>query len=220
MGKKTLGSRATFATAALAGLSILDGTASAAPPAPAFSWTGFYVGGTAGFGWQDVHYGNPGFTGDADPSGFSAGAFVGYNFQVAPQFVLGIESGIGFTGFNETTLIGGTDIRSRTPYDYSVVGRAGFLFTPQQMFFVSGGWAGAKQEVSFPGLSESLTRSGWTVGAGFESGALIRGAHVRVEYRYTDYGTKTYFGDLPVGLSQHGIRFGISTTPEKVIYGR
>lgn len=220
MSKKAFAGQAAIATAALAGFSLLDGTALAAPPAPVQSWTGFYMGVNAGFGWQDVDYSNPVFRGDADLSGFSAGAIVGYNYHVAPQFVLGIEGGIGFTGFNDTKLIAGADIRSHTYYDWSVRGRAGYLIGPQKLLFVSGGFAGARQEVSFPNISESLNRTGWTIGAGIEKGDFIKGVHVRAEYTFTDYGTKTYFGDLPVGLTQHGLRFTISTTPEKVIYGR
>jgi outer membrane immunogenic protein len=218
MGKKAFAGQATLATAALAGLSLLDGTALAAPPAPVQSWTGFYIGVQGGYGWQDVHYGNPAFTGDADLSGFTGGAIVGYNFQVAPQFVLGFEGGFGFTGFNDTKLIGGADIRSHTHYDWSVRGRAGYLIGPQKLLFVSGGFAGARQEVSFPTITESFNRTGWTIGGGIEKGDFIKGLHVRAEYTYTDYGTKTYFGDLPVGLTQHGVKFTLSTAPEKVIY--
>jgi outer membrane immunogenic protein len=218
MRKKAFLSQATFATAALAGFSIFDGAALAAPPMPAPSWTGFYVGVNAGYGWQDVNYGNPAFSGDVDINAFSAGAFIGYNFHVAPQFVLGVEAGAGFTGFTQTHQIGGTDLKSRTPYDFTVRGRAGVLISPQKLLFVSAGFAGAQQEVSFPGLSESLNRTGWTIGAGFEKGDLVKGVHFRAEYNYTDYGTKTFFGDLPVGLSQHAIRFSVSSKPEKPGY--
>ncbi len=214
MSKKAFLSQTTFATAALAGLSIFDGAAFAAPP-PAPSWTGFYLGLSGGYNWQDVDYGNPTFNGSVDSSGFYGGAFIGYNFQVSPQFVLGVEVGGGFTGNDKTSLIAGTDLRTDTLYDFSARGRAGFLIKPQKMIYVIGGFTSARQEVSFPNLSESLNRTGWTVGGGFEHGGLIRGVHLRVEYNYSDFGTKTFFGDLPVGLTQHGIRFSVSTVPQK-----
>lgn len=219
MGKNAFLSQTTLATAALAGLSIFDGTALAAPP-PAPSWTGFYIGLSGGYNWQDVDYGNPAFNGSVDSGGFYGGAFVGYNFQVGPQWVLGLEAGGGFTGNDKTSLIGGTDLRTDTLYDFTFRGRAGFLIKPQKMVYVIGGFASARQEVSFPNLSESLNRTGWTIGAGFEKGDLIKGVHFRAEYNYTDYGTKTFFGDLPVGMTQHSVRFSVSTTPEKVIYGQ
>lgn len=218
MGKKAFASQAAFATAALAGFSVFSATAQAQVPGQ--SWTGFYMGVNAGYGWQDVDYSNPGFNGSADPSGVAAGAVFGYNYHVAPQFVVGVEGTVGFTGIDETKLIGGAELRSRTLYDYSARLRAGFLISPQKLLFVSGGFAGARQEVSFPDLSETLNRSGYTLGFGIEKGDFIRGAHVRAEYVFSDYSTKTFVGDLPVGLTQHVVRFTISSRPEKVVYGR
>jgi outer membrane immunogenic protein len=91
----------------LAGLLLLglDSLAFAAPPAPAFSWTGFYIGGNAGYGWgnakEDVTYVQPLF--GATPPGFSqsestklngiiGGAQIGYNWHAVPNWVFGIEA--------------------------------------------------------------------------------------------------------------------------------
>ena len=82
-----------------------------APPAPVttYSWTGFYIGGNAGYSWSesDATYvqppGTPGFFGGApfDVNGFSrtlslddrfvGGGQIGYNWQ-AGNWVFGIES--------------------------------------------------------------------------------------------------------------------------------
>jgi outer membrane immunogenic protein len=84
------------------------------PPPPAWSWTGFYIGATAGYGWSqgaDIgldSIGTP-FSGpffpalangaaraipaglSTEPKGFIGGGELGYNYQLG-QWVLGIES--------------------------------------------------------------------------------------------------------------------------------
>ena len=91
----------------------------APPPAPVFSWTGFYVGGNAGYGWgQRVNttyvapgglngFGDPdpisaNGSGSLDPTGFVGGVQIGYNWQFAPTWVLGIE--VDFQAFNLSDL--------------------------------------------------------------------------------------------------------------------
>jgi outer membrane immunogenic protein len=76
-----------------------------APVVPAYNWTGFYIGGNAGWvresasGTSDfVDSGaqrsevktNPQSNSPSN-SGFIGGGQIGYNWQVAPQFVLGAE---------------------------------------------------------------------------------------------------------------------------------
>ena len=75
----------------------------AAPPvvAPAFSWTGFYIGAHGGYGWgtsefdksrtiyEESSEGRP--DADYDTDGWLAGGQIGFNYQVN-QFVIGIEA--------------------------------------------------------------------------------------------------------------------------------
>ena len=75
---------------------------------PVFTWTGFYVGANAGYGWQNnddssifVPAGTfgPGTVGgtityaDDEGDGFVGGGQVGYNYQIG-SFVLGLEADI------------------------------------------------------------------------------------------------------------------------------
>jgi outer membrane immunogenic protein len=77
-----------------------------APAAVPFSWTGFYIGGNAGLAQQsasgtsdflDSGAAALGFSSSnptsfsPNSSGFIGGAQVGYNWQVAPNWVLGVE---------------------------------------------------------------------------------------------------------------------------------
>jgi outer membrane immunogenic protein len=78
--------------------------APAPPPECDFTWTGFYFGGNAGYGWGngDTHFQplpdavtffslEP-TTLNSDPSGFIGGGQVGYNWQWNKWLVLGIET--------------------------------------------------------------------------------------------------------------------------------
>ena len=68
---------------------------------PVYNWTGFYIGGNVGGGWDDVKSlelapGTPGLpTGTVFPtargSGWLGGVQAGYNWQVAPNFLVGLE---------------------------------------------------------------------------------------------------------------------------------
>jgi outer membrane immunogenic protein len=82
------------------------------PPTPVFNWTGFYVGGNAGYGWgagtnPAISFSDPGntfgiaqyfseggnFFPSLQPKGFIGGAQIGYDWQTfdwAPHLVLGV----------------------------------------------------------------------------------------------------------------------------------
>lgn len=149
------------------------------PPAPVFSWTGFYVGGELGEKWSNttwtttalIQSPNPGQAVDAssptffDPAGTRAGGYVGYNWQLAPQWVTGIEGDIAWADKTATTAgipgcalpvanscIGtsgafaspgpGRDSSSVTlGWDASLRARLGFLVTPQVLLYGTGGVA-------------------------------------------------------------------------------
>jgi outer membrane immunogenic protein len=80
----------------------------AAPAAPAYDWTGFYVGAHAGWGWgsgdtSQTYLPSPQLVGlppisyNSDPNGFLAGGQIGFNRQTG-IWVLGVEGDISYTG--------------------------------------------------------------------------------------------------------------------------
>jgi outer membrane immunogenic protein len=93
----------------------------ASPLTPIFSWTGFYVGGNAGYGWKDptVSY-TPNdiaaFNGTCGgvfggtcipPASFDIGGAVGgieagYNWQFSQQWLLGFEADFDWSGIRGT----------------------------------------------------------------------------------------------------------------------
>jgi len=113
---------AGIATAAFCGAPALaaDMAVKAPPPsvaAPAYSWTGFYVGANGGYGWggQNVNYSPndpasallfapPTFTGSApipthfDTSGGLGGVQIGYNWQFNRNWLVGFETDFDWSG--------------------------------------------------------------------------------------------------------------------------
>src|SRR3978361_1619505 len=66
---------------------------------PVFTWTGFYVGVNAGYGFSDNDRNNGSYYGagttyygnDSSRDGFVGGGQIGYNYQIG-NFVIGIEA--------------------------------------------------------------------------------------------------------------------------------
>ena len=153
----------------------LSGTASAADlpvkaralPAPvaAFSWTGFYLGGNAGYAWGDT---NVVYTAPGDPNGFipidvatySAGATqrigyhgftggvqAGYNWQIN-NFLLGVEGDVNYLSrsgsfvgtFPQVWGVQNVNISTQDSWLATIRGRAGLTFN-QVLIYVTGGAA-------------------------------------------------------------------------------
>ncbi|MBV8839390.1 MAG: porin family protein [Alphaproteobacteria bacterium] len=163
----------------------------AAPPAaPTFSWTGLYIGADVGGRRAIVDPsvtsivgsigGTPGAslfpvvcpaTGcsngpSLDSSGFRGGFYAGYNYQVSPQWVLGIEgdwgwansrkalSGLAYpnSAFAPLGFLAGfgtapdASFSVAAKWDASVRGRVGFLMTPSILLYLAGGASWLKVE--------------------------------------------------------------------------
>ena len=181
-----------------------------APPAyiaPAFSWTGLYLGGQIGFAWgQDTFSGyGPGyaFSGvQSNPSGVVGGAHVGYNYQIN-QFVIGLEGDVEGLSYGKSYQYGNTYYNSHIPVQGSVRGRLGFALD-RALFYVTGGGSFADFNTTYQGPFgyTSLNRSvaGWTLGGGIEY-AITNNWTARAEYRYADYGSFTDYPSLLYGVS-------------------
>ncbi|MBX9989720.1 outer membrane protein [Phreatobacter oligotrophus] len=183
-----------------------------AATAPAFNWTGFYLGGYLGGAWSTSrHDFSPfGTHGSVNQSGIIGGLTAGYNWQMN-SLVLGLEADLGLSGLrNATTAF---CCFTNQKWDSSLRGRAGFA-VDRALFFVTGGLAVSGIQAGEPGFSvgNTVTRAGWTVGAGVE-GALTPNWTVKAEYRYADYGRWVgYGGGLPhqVTLRSHSLRLGVN----------
>jgi outer membrane immunogenic protein len=146
-------------------------------PAPAFNWTGPYLGLIGGYAW-------------GTSAGWMGGAYAGYNFQVDPNWVLGIEGDVTAAS------------KSSNSWDSTVRGRIGYAYD-RYLFYGTGG-------VAFGDIKNngaSVTRTGWTAGLGVEA-ALTQNVTGRIEYRYTDLGTATV-GGAPVSQTSNDLMVGV-----------
>jgi outer membrane immunogenic protein len=153
--------------------------------------------------------------GDLDLSGFIGGFQGGCNYQVG-QWVFGFEGdgsatnkeGQNFeTGLVPFTGVGSASFISQTQERWLVTarGKLGMTWWDKSMVYVTGGAAWAKIDVSEfqvggfgTGHQESNTRTGWTVGAGWEY-ALGYGWSVKGEYLYVKFDDYTTFTQPPFG---------------------
>jgi outer membrane immunogenic protein len=175
-----------------------------------FTWTGFYVGGSAGFISQNsvTTELDPFLPGSASGDTFGVpghgglfGINAGYNYQMG-AWVIGIEADIAASTLNNST----TNYNYFWGYNQSftsklsslgtVRGRIGYAFD-RALLYATGGFAYGHVENAFsmqshPGFggSTSGTQTGWTVGGGFEY-AVTNNWTVRAEGLYVDLGTTT-----------------------------
>ena len=177
---------------AIAGLMALIGTpvlaadmALKAPPAPTpavSSWTGFYVGGTVGGAWGTSFqsFNGPiggvptaGTTGNYRTQGPVGGFTAGYNWQVNPAWVVGVETdiaaaGIKGTGQTNPSYNCGALCQSNVDMFGTVRGRVG-LVAGSALFYGTGGYAYGREKANLNNLlTGSSTRNGWTGGGGIE----------------------------------------------------
>ena len=189
--------------------------------APAFSWTGTYVGANAGGIWGTFDFGPtttnnitgavgaPAIAG-LNNSSVIGGFQAGYNWQVG-QWVLGLEQDYQFTGLKQTATfaapaglfatgdsmsvktdyLGATRARVGMAWDRALVYAAGGLETGQ--FDVSSTYVGRGAGGS-PALGftdADKLHFGFNVGAGIDY-AVTNNVVLGVEYRYIDLGKETY----------------------------
>ncbi|WP_159726110.1 outer membrane protein [Methylosinus sp. Ce-a6] len=169
-----------------------------APPPPVFSWTGAYVGLNIGGGFKaDNSFGAAG-----DVSGVVGGGQIGYNYQISPLFVVGLE-----TDFQGTSLrsSGFLNPNVSLPWFGTVRGRVGLaLLDSQLLVYGTGGFAYGELNTPFG----SDTRTGWTAGGGVEW-AFLPNWSAKVEYLYTDL-ERDGFAIGPQRAKFHTVRAGIN----------
>jgi outer membrane immunogenic protein len=201
------------------------------PPPPVFSWTGFFGGLNAGYGWIDDHgsplcvnsSGVPDGAGcdtnnvpgaQVHPSGFIGGGQIGYNWQLSPLWVVGVEADCQGADISDSINIAGPFPQTgggssgaanfvaseRMDWFGTVRPRVGVVWN-QALIYATGGLAYGHISVSdntiFPGLtypaSDSATRFGWTLGGGVEY-AIDTHWSVKVEGLYYDLGSVSILG--------------------------
>jgi outer membrane immunogenic protein len=206
-----------------------------APPEPVaaqgFSWTGAYLGGQVGYGWAKSKFWSAyDALDDADlkPKGFLGGVFAGYNWQAGNDFVVGVDGDFNYArvkksdyGFDEEDNTGG-GWETKLTWGGAVRARAGYAvdrFLP----YIAGGVAFGQVKHSLDLIDPAIpgggahenfrkTHVGWTAGAGVDYAATDN-IFLRLEYRYTDLGDKSYtlIGEsFKSNFKMHEVRLGVA----------
>lgn len=186
------------------------------PPAPLMTWTGFYFGGNAGYGWASVENTTNG--GASDLSGFVGGVQLGYNWQVN-SFVFGIEGdfqGSAQKKSDDFSALGiAFTIDQKIPWFATARGRLGYAVGPWMLYATGGAaWVNYQLTVSALGVSadDDVTKTAFTVGGGLEWMFAPRWS-TKLEYLYFDTGntTATLFGvTFDTRAKQNIVRLGVN----------
>lgn len=197
--------------------------------APAFSWTGFYVGGQIGWAWADTDVSGvvANHTFAPDPDGFMGGIYLGYNFNFGNNFVAGIETDFAWSDIDASETVLGTlitpdvSVNVKQKWEGATRVRLGYdadRFLP----YIAGGVAYTKVKTSVNAIDNlgnvaslgtgDKTLVGWTVGAGVDY-AVTDNLLLRLEYRYSDFGDKDYSvegGKFNTDYKTNDVRVGVA----------
>jgi len=191
--------------------------------APAFNWTGCYIGGNIGgvFGRSNENIPLYPATFDINMSSVIGGGHIGCNYTFAPHWVVGLEGDFDWTdlkGDELTTGSGGERYFQRWNWTASARGRLGYAWD-NWLLYVTGGAAWANLDSAFfsstigTSTSVSATHLGWTVGGGVEYG-LTPNWIIGAEYLFAHYERKTYVcsacGPVDFDLETHTVRARLS----------
>ncbi|GLK71004.1 porin family protein [Ancylobacter dichloromethanicus] len=216
---------------------------------PVFTWTGVYLGGNVGYGWGDgsapwgnylaYYYGgwdSAALSGGSDPSGWSGGVQIGYNYQLENNVVLGIEADFNFGALEDKLSYTAADGGDPTFQDFgsitskieafgTVRGRVGYAMDRFLPYFTGGlAWANVKVDENWtsyvdgayiPGLSGTASRSetlwGWTIGGGVEY-AVTDNWTVKAEYLYADLGDINWDGaaNTKIDMTMQTLKAGVN----------
>ena len=178
--------------------------------APVYNWTGWYIGGHAGWGKADSDwtFENNSFWNSAPgdriairPDGWLGGGQIGVNYQFG-TWLAGLEATLAGGSLKDTVVspyFPASDTeQTKISSLYTVAGRLGVVWN-NLLIYGKGGWAGGQVglSASCPTCTPSgwnpgkESRSGWILGAGLEW-MWTPNWIVGVEYNRIDFGSKTH----------------------------
>jgi outer membrane immunogenic protein len=179
-------------------------------PAPAPTWSGFYVGANAGGAWgetkaideltppRNIPWDHAGGTFSAETSGFTGGVTGGYNWQ-SGRVVFGIEGDVGYLGVSGSGAYisqNTTSVTSDGGLYVSARGRLGYALDTA-LIYATGGYFGADLGSEVVDTRAGMLtpksigfQSGWTAGGGVE--LMLNSAwSMKLEYLHYDLGRDT-----------------------------
>lgn len=192
--------------------------------APMFNWTGWYGGVNAGYGWDPnyMFFGQVDVPLTIEPQGGFGGLQLGYNLQISPIWLIGIEADFQFADIRDSDSFsnppGGVDFlqASVSIKQFGTVrGRFGYV-SDRTLVFVTGGLAYAKfkgniyidYDTDVGSASQSKWLAGYVVGAGIER-AFGNNWTLKIEYLFMDFATLTI-----TGIDDGGTPFSLVGEPQ------
>jgi len=150
---------------------------------------------------------------DTDVDGFAGGIYAGYNWLLENDWLIGVEGEWNYVSADGTgDLIdrhsndpGGKDGTGKTKqeWDASLRLKTGVV-VGDYLPYITGGvaWTSVNAKAYYLGINakaydpqtlmdDDQILVGWTIGAGVEM-AISENVHVRIQYRYTDYGDENF----------------------------
>lgn len=170
--------------------------------APLPTWTGFYVGATAGYDfWSKL---------SAKPNGFAVGLRAGYDYQFYNNLVVGLlaEGDYNFGRKSFAGVSGGTPYTATFKHrdTFSLDARLGYAIDSANLAYVVGGYTRAdlKLTASIAGVTGAVTNGAnfWNVGAGFEH-KFTQNVSGFAEYRFNKYSKSNAadFSEIKLGVN-------------------
>jgi outer membrane immunogenic protein len=186
-------------------------------PELVYNWTGFYIGGHVGGAFA----GNNSLAGTGGR--FLGGVQAGFDYQFAPNWVLGAEAQYSWLANNNNAvaLPGNVLVTSNNNQLGSVTGRLGYTWGPA-LLYAKGGYAWRDNPnigVTVGGSPAAFTtdanhKDGYTVGGGLEY-LFAPNWSAKAEYQYYNFGTTTFTGPAPIAGSrfrddEHTVKVGVN----------
>jgi outer membrane immunogenic protein len=166
----------------------------AAPPPALYNWSGCYGGGHFGSLFEQSDWAA---LGSHSATGLAVGGQLGCNYQIS-TWVFGIQGDAAWSNLSGThadQVNAGLTDQTKIDLLSSVTARFGYAWD-RMLFYAKGGgaWTHENYQIQFADTatfaSASDTRSGWTVGGGFEY-AITNNFSMFFEYDFYDFGTQT-----------------------------
>lgn len=174
-------------------------------PLPARNWSGFYGGIVGGSGTLDAIGTQTGVIGEigANATGYTIGALAGFNWQLSPRFVAGVEGDFSWIDlsrsqaqYNDFSATRNAMLGVKANWYATVRGRVGYSTGAALLYVTAGGawasvrddWQGANAAVFGPAVSSTKTLSGFAAGGGIETPLFGDRLTSRTEYLYMDVG--------------------------------
>jgi outer membrane immunogenic protein len=186
-------------------------------------WTGVY-GGVAGGAGMMINRTSAGFGGaaatvDNGGQGLLGSVFIGGDYQVGDQFVVGLMGDATWSGMQSMLTAGGggasATLATRTNMSWTAAARMGWLAMPSTLLYVLGGYTSQSfTTTGFGGDGSVLFTSddrlgGFVLGPGVEL-MIAPGWSTRFEYRYSQFESRTLASGITMQPSTHTVRAGLA----------